>query len=134
VGNKMMKRRSFLAMLGLGAGAATAGAKAAIPAAVEAAPLAVAETVATTAVTVPTYMVRMPVTVALTSEQIELCELWGMSAEKYAKNLLDLKNEGKITGNVDADLDFESTRRLADEWTAKVKAMSKKQRLSNSPS
>jgi hypothetical protein len=108
----MMKRRSFLAMLGLGASAATTVAKAAIPAAVEAAPLAVAETVATTAVTVPTYMVRMPVSVSLTQEQVDLCSAWNMSPVEYAKNLLDLKQEGKIEAEVSTSLNMEVQREM----------------------
>ena len=125
----MMKRRSFLAMLGIGAGAATAGAKAAIPAveAVEAAPLAVADTVATTAVTVPTYMVRMPVSVSLTQEQVDLCSAWNMSPVEYAKNLLDLKQEGKIEAEVNTSLEMEVSREMArkmefDHQVAKVTA------------
>lgn len=103
-----MLRRSFLALLGLGAGAATKSVAAVEPIA-PAMPIVppVAE-VPSVPVTVPDFPVRMPVRVSLTKEQIEFCEAIGMNPVQYAKNLIELDKAGKLeTTTVNMQLEAE---------------------------
>lgn len=101
----MIKRRSFLALLGFGAGAAATGVKEIAPAVADA-PLVVE--VPTISVTVPDFPVRMPVTVSLTREQVEFCEIIGMDPIKYARNLIELDKAGKLeTTSISMQLEAE---------------------------
>ena len=101
----MMKRRSFLALLGFGAGAAATATTETV-AAVADAPLVVE--VPKIPITVPDYPVRMPVTISLTKEQVELCEIIGMNPMQYARNLIALDKEGKLEATkVDMKLEAE---------------------------
>lgn len=111
----MIKRRSFLAMLGIGAGAATAGAKVAVPAVEPVMPLAVeaaAPVASAVSVVVPSYWVKMPVSVNLTQEQLDICTVCLIDPVEYASNLLALKQEGKIDGPVDVNLEEQIQREI----------------------
>jgi len=104
----MMLRRSFLAMLGIGAGAATSAAKSVAPVIADAPVVAPVVGNVTTAVTVPDYTVRMPVRISLTREQVEFCEAIGMHPVDYARNLIELSKEGKLeTSSVNMQLEAE---------------------------
>lgn len=117
----MLKRRSFLAMLGLSpampALAATAPVEAAMPV-VEAA-----------AEGVVMANVSMPVKVSLTKEQVEMAESMGMPVWEYAKNLMALKREGKIEAPVHISADVQAspvpTESRVAGWDAKVEYVSK---------
>jgi DMSO/TMAO reductase YedYZ molybdopterin-dependent catalytic subunit len=110
-----MERRSFLALLGLGAASSGSVAKSAL---VESAPIVPTPVaVATTQVTVPSYMVRMPVTVSLTPEQIEAAEISNMSVLQYAQELLKAKQRNEIEGEVDSRLEYDVERVLSHELT-----------------
>jgi len=103
----MLKRRSFLAMLGLAPVAPALSKLSAEPVAAE----AVAETggyVLSKELAEGMVManVRMPVKIGLTQEQVDLCAELGMDINEYAKNLLALKKEGKIEGDVNLDADI----------------------------
>ena len=97
----MIKRRSFLAMLGL---APMAAVTKAVPE-----PLAapVAPAIETAAEGVVMANVRMPVRVSLTAEQVQIAESWGMPVWEYAKHLMALKREGKIEAPVKLSADVE---------------------------
>ena len=102
-----MLRRSFLALLGLGAGAATKPAQA-MAAPVAAPVVPPIPEVPTIPVTVPDYPVRMPVKISLTKEQVEFCEAIGMHPVQYARNLIELDKEGKLeTTSVNMQLEAE---------------------------
>lgn len=93
----MIKRRSFLAMLGL---APMAAVTKAVPE-----PLAapVAPAIETAAESVVMANVRMPIKIGLTQEQVSFCEAAGIDINDYAKNLLELKKHGRIEGPVNVD-------------------------------
>jgi len=97
--SNMLKRRSFLAMLGL---APVAPALAKLPAKPLAAPIV--KTAAPTAIEgVVMANVRMPIKIGLTQEQVDFCEIAGLDINEYAKNLLELKKHGRIEGSVGVD-------------------------------
>ena len=96
----MLKRRSFLALLGI----APAMPALAATKAVEAAPIATETAIATTEATVMAK-VAMPVKIKLSKQQVEFCEIIGMDIREYAKNLLELKRAGQIQGNFDIEAD-----------------------------
>lgn len=88
----MIKRRSFLAMLGIvPAVPALAAAKA-----VETAPIATQAVTQTAIETTVMAKIAMPVKIGLTQEQVDLCEIMKMDIREYAKHLLELKQEGLI--------------------------------------
>lgn len=98
----MLKRRSFLAMIGL---APVAPALAKLPTEPVAAPVVEAAIPATTEAVVMAN-VRMPVKIGLTQEQVDFCEAAGLDIAEYARNLLELKKHGRIEGPVNVDDDL----------------------------
>ena len=92
----MLKRRSFLAMLGFAPVAATLKSE---PAA--AAPEPLVETLPYQEVALPAYKVSIPLKIPLTKEQVELCEMMNMNPVDYAKNLLELVEMGQIESDLD---------------------------------
>jgi|GEM_PF-3803204 len=89
-----MLRRSFLAMLGFAPVAAVVKAKT-----VDTPPVPALSP--EDYISVPSYKVSIPVKVPLTKEQVELCEIFGISPSEYAKNLLDLIEDGEIKSDLD---------------------------------
>ena len=96
--SNMLKRRSFLAMLGLAPVALTT------KAAPEPLAAPIVETATPTAIEgVVMANVRMPVKIGLTQEQVDFCEIAGLDINEYAQNLLELKKYGRIEGPVGVD-------------------------------
>ena len=94
----MIKRRSFLAMLGFTPVALATKSKPeplAAPIIETASPAAVEGMVMAN--------VRMPIKIGLTQEQVDFCEIAGLDINEYAKNLLELKKNGEIEGPINVD-------------------------------
>ena len=97
-----IKRRSFLAMLGLAPVAIATKAELITP--------ANPEIVEAAAEGVVMANVRVPVKIGLTQEQADFCSEIGMDVHEYAKNLHELKQLNLIEGEVNTTVLYEENK------------------------
>ena len=122
----MLKRRSFLAMLGLSP---------AMPALAAKEPLAEVVTVQEPLAAEAAVManVRMPVQVGLTQAQVDFAEAIGMPVWEYAKNLMILKEQGRIEGDVRIVSKSVPVVPEVTKWKAETEMVSKEEAGHHNP-